>query len=795
MADLRPAINTDRTQVQRENTLPPIGRQPAINTGQAQAPPGNTLPQVGMIFDAQGLAPGPLTGQAQAQTGNAAPLGRPIQPQAQPDPAVQAVGAYPVAQAVGGANPIGEAIFQAPVRHRTFASLFADPTADSNHQGAFQIVARFDPLHATPLTATALKQSLLGLTNPHTYLCCTTLHEATPKIYLLHSLSRYPSSLTGRNTPWDDKILGYLGDVLGDSALTIMLPEEIFDETPDTLVLDAEALVQELPALAIDALLPRVRANAANAVQRRTRYLTYLPTRFAPLLLDNKGYSPKRVWDILIQKFQEEGCIELMGPLLNWVRVTLHATGQNDTGAPATHVNLTAPFADHDLINHRLPFKQVLSGLQGPTPGLETAIAQFATAVNAQVAEAQTARVLKELERDQPTLPSVKFDMLQSSLLNYLNVNSEQDLPELWFRLAAAKKKQEFGTVRDSLEAYARGPTAFCTLAPIATPKLLSDLTSVTFLGDHPDDLKTGIQPFIAMDGSEEHRAAAQELARSYTMLSERDVGITYSDLEKFKVPKELRSHPTNYFELEQSLGLFGNLLGAVLGDNHPLTKNYRTFWTSYSLGFKSRIHFEIDTRRVIKPVHLLRNIQLITYNWFSIKKLRHMPADPPFQDILDRISLGFYSNPTLPAPLYQLINPRPPQGTRQLLGGPASIVSDDASTVSALTGATGLTGAARTVTSSRHGDPVKNPSPDPTLQALLPQTVRVKELIGGDEVPKNEANGPMCLSYHLRGLCFTNCRRKADHERPLTTTDKAVLSNWVVDTLAKRRASGVLPP
>jgi hypothetical protein len=111
--------------------------------------------------------------------------------------------------------------------------------------------------------------------------------------------------------------------------------------------------------------------------------------------------------------------------------------------------------------------------------------------------------------------------------------------------------------VRDSLEAYARGPTAFCTLAPIATPKLLSDLTSVTFLGDHPDDLKTGIQPFIAMDGLEEHRAAAQELARSYTMLSERDVGITYSDLEKFKVPNELRSHPTNYFELEQSLGLF----------------------------------------------------------------------------------------------------------------------------------------------------------------------------------------------------------------------------------------------
>jgi len=99
-------------------------------------------------------------------------------------------------------------------------------------------------------------------------------------------------------------------------------------------------------------------------------------------------------------------------PLLNWMRITLHAIGQNDTVNPATHIDLMPPFVNQDLINHRVPFKQVLSGLQGPTPGLETAIAQFATAVNSQVAEAQTARVLKELERDQPTLPLVKINML-----------------------------------------------------------------------------------------------------------------------------------------------------------------------------------------------------------------------------------------------------------------------------------------------------------------------------------------------------------------------------------------------
>lgn len=78
-------------------------------------------------------------------------------------------------------------------------------------------------------------------------------------------------------------------------------------------------------------------------------------------------------------------------------------------------------------------------------------------------------------------------------------------------------------------------------------------------MGDHPDDIKTGLQPFMAMDGSEDFRAAAQELARSYTMLVERDVSISFLDLEHFKLPKDVRGHPTTFFELEKSLSIFGN--------------------------------------------------------------------------------------------------------------------------------------------------------------------------------------------------------------------------------------------
>jgi hypothetical protein len=342
---------------------------------------------------------------------------------------------------------MGLPVFQAPTRHSSFASLFADAASDPHHADAFQVVNSFNPSTAAPLTAAALKQAILGQTTPNTFLCCATLHGNGPKIYVLHSLSRFPLSLTGRLTPWDNRIIGFLGDVVGDTALNIMLPEEIFDETSETLVYNMDTLNQDFPGLDMNSLFPRVHANANNATPLRSRFLAYLPIRFASLILDNKGYSVKRVCAMLIQRFQDDNCLDQMGPLIQWLRLTFHATGQNDTGSPVTHLELVSPFLDQDLANHRLPFRQVLWGIQPQTPGLETAIAQFATAVNSQVAEAQTARLIRELERDQPTTPATKFDMLFASLLNYLNVATEQELPNFWFRFAAAKKKQEFGTV------------------------------------------------------------------------------------------------------------------------------------------------------------------------------------------------------------------------------------------------------------------------------------------------------------------------------------------------------------
>jgi hypothetical protein len=102
-------------------------------------------------------------------------------------------------------------------------------------------------------------------------------------------------------------------------------------------------------------------------------------------------------------------------------------------------------------------------------------------------------------------------------------------------------------------------------------------------------------------------------------------------------------------------------------------------------------------------------------------------------------------------------------------------------------TGVSTLTsGSALTQGSSRSGSFVKNPAVDAALQGLLPPGVKITDLLGSDPVPIGEDNNPICLSYHIRGGCFTNCRRKDNHARVLSPADKQKLSNWVMDQTAK---------
>jgi len=442
----------------------------------------------------------------------------------------------PLIAGVGAAVPLAT-----PIVHRSFASFYSDDTLDPLPARAAAVLGRFAPdAQVVQAGADLLTTTLENASIPHTFLCCTALHpKGQAKVYLLHAFSRYPQAPDGTVTPWDRRIFCYLGEINQGNIMTVAVPGSIFNLVNNTRVYDEATFANEFVQQPRTEYFPKLTAQAAGSTLLRTRYAMRLPTKYAPLLLSPKGYHPKDVYDLLIEAFTADNFLIEARPILNWLRVSMHATRADNTGPPATNLALVAPFLDEDLIMHRAHvLNMMLPNRAAPATGLEAALTQFANAVITQTNEVRTARLARDIERELPTTPTAKFGMLMESLKNLLAVQEEAELPDFWFQFSAAKKKQEFSILRECLESYARSEHAFVSIAPIATPKLHADVATVTFLADHHDDLKGGIQPFCVMDGSEEHQATGVELSRSFGLLYEREFGISFSDLEAFKCLK-----------------------------------------------------------------------------------------------------------------------------------------------------------------------------------------------------------------------------------------------------------------
>jgi len=239
-------------------------------------------------------------------------------------------------------------------------------------------------------------------------------------------------------------------------------------------------------------------------------------------------------------------------------------------------------------------------------------------------------------------------------------------------------------------------------------------------------------------------------------------------------------------------LGSFGNLIGTVLGITHPLCIAYRAMWDLLQSGIRDDLHTIIEYRGYVKPTHLLRSIQLQFWNWFIYRRNRLTPPTPDLVALINQVLLQLYTLPHLPPSLYQLAYPKKqttplndtfPPGL--ILSGSASGTSSgssgDASTVSGLTGS----GAAQPPPPGGRGAYISNLAPIPSIIALDKPGVKLRDLIGTTAPPKMTNGTDMCLSYHLRKGCWSNCRRATNHVSTLSAVETQRLQSYITQRLA----------
>jgi hypothetical protein len=390
----------------------------------------------------------------------------------------------------------------------------------------------------------------------------------------------------------------------------------------------------------------------------------------------------------------------------------------------------------------------MVPGLSQLSDGLENAITTMATAIVQQTDEARTSRETKLLEEQTPKLPSAvdKFKHTLHLLLRLLETDDEDTLPTLWHEWANCGKKQELGIFKDLLENYAQSRERFIAKAPIVTPKLVQDIIAFNFIGDHRDDVTTGISPFNAIDGGEGHRRHNLALSKLQGTIYNNEVSFTLNDLDTLQ-KRELRAVPLCYFDLEKSLGLFGNLLGVVLGNTHALTTAYRQFWDMLTSTARDDIRDIVDVQHTIRPAHIIRSVQLITHTRFTTRKANGMPPAPSFVDIILRIQMASYQLPQLTGVYHDLTYSVKTTAT------PTTSVSSGAysSDLSTISGSlplgqvmTGPVQSARPTQGPTRNEFVRNMAPDGTLQALIPPNLQLRSVIKND----------LCLSMILIYPC-----------------------------------------
>jgi hypothetical protein len=182
-------------------------------------------------------------------------------------------------------------------------------------------------------------------------------------------------------------------------------------------------------------------------------------------------------------------------------------------------------------------------------------------------------------------------------------------------------------------------------------------------------------------------------------------------------------------------------------------------------------------------PVSLLRWIQLRVHNWFKdMEASSGFVAVPNFSQLFNNIKYqetAWY--PLLPFEIRQQM---------QLAGVPSTQASTGASDDTASTAGSTLSGSSRSSSSGisaltgntqPKAENVANLTFNPAFERFQKDKRQLRKIRGEHPYPANVViNGTprtMCLSYHLKEHCNTNCGRKSDHEVHDAATDQILLA------------------
>lgn len=368
-------------------------------------------------------------------------------------------------------------------------------------------------------------------------------------------------------------------------------------------------------------------------------------------------------------------------------------------------------------------------------------------------------------------------------LMRWCHVFHEDDLPPIYASIASAPKGQTRLVIQNAIgEACEQAGLDHLDIQ--ITTALSKRIADLEWASRVPDDLSLGLHPFVIGYVTPEETELQQEQNRVADLLYNGEAAPSLSDTQlllnnqQVYIPRKLVEARVAH---ERALMLWTVLLGG----NHVFTQNSRQHLEELR---KQELKLTQAKPRNPQHVHLVpalitRNTQLYTNYWLSKQKQSEATVPVPnmstiFQDIdLDHDWAPNFPKQYLKTPPSTNLPTQQNQSQNQhRTPSGQSTPTPDPGSLGASTGSN---------PQSRQRSIQRNPTFNPafeTFRAMSLLTRRVKTYCQNKNIalPRNErVNSSMCLAYHVKGMCNTNCAAVADHVEHTAAEDQ-MLATWL---------------
>ena len=613
------------------------------------------------------------------------------------------------------------------------------------------------------------------------------MHNDDLRLHVYIQLDRFHQRAGLPATPWDDSTFIGKGELHHNSHIMVRFRDEYFNRCNNTLVPDIATINAAYAADPNANILGPFNANDAGVLATRARRTCFVPPPYVPLFLA-APLSPREAWDAVYTQIVNDNKEAMCAPLLTYLRCAITTPIANNSPSIAVQPPV-APLPDATLSDRRR------SIIEADFPTLNQQLVQLqqtqiAGQLGLLVAENRSARqaeaARRQLEKNKP--PAQYLGPVGTTrLLRYCQVVTAANFPTFWIEIARNPKSQHLHLLQWEInrvkEAVQEPDLDFIATAPVleCCKSLLWEMT-------HPDAVNTGLNVFGL---AEQPVADALNEQQMYEMLH--GDGASPSLVDATNLLKAKTGAPTMLYHARQQLRRFEILNKVLLGETHPLGINLHAF-CNRMISTEGRLHM-LQAEHLLLPTMLCKKVAVLSSNWYKnqvasatpipapnfVQIFDDMDEERPWQPImsaafLSALGLSNFHLPhrfssTVPFPNMAATIPQPAQ-----LPTPTSTQPSTSTTASPSPTSNPPTPQERINNIHFNATLFQRYRDAPTSCRTIRNRIRNQEL---PALPLSKVdNQSMCIAFHAKGTCNSNCGRKVDHVA-YTNDEYAPLVTW----------------